>query len=238
MDVENRDADIKTELSCAIVAIQPIQLPLPFLASNALQTIAHNDIVQHNRIAIALCSEAVMFSHEDDSQHLQQRYGLSRLDVWKTLIHAFGAWFKHRPLEYQPLIELYSKDGIRSEHDFPTIAFTSGAALLANVLYHLGMLLLLQNKPRIHGRTGSNSSAMSTLWHSHRICGIAIQNDQPTTWDPTLIASLIVAARTLTHRDQQAIIVQTLQNVQKLTKWNITRSIEDLTGEWRLADGW
>jgi hypothetical protein len=133
---------------------------------------------------------------------------------------------------------LYSKDGIQSEHDFPIIAFTSGAALLANALYHLGMLLLLQNKPRIHGRTGSNSSAMSTLWHSHRICGIAIQNDQPTTWDPTLVASLIVAARTLTHRDQQAIIVQTLQNAQRLTKWNITRSIEGLTSEWRLADGW
>ncbi|KAF1916614.1 hypothetical protein BDU57DRAFT_516825 [Ampelomyces quisqualis] len=227
---------LRLELSCGIMATHPIYLPLPFLASSGMQTAADYDIT--NRIAITLCSEAVMFSHEDDSRWLQQRHGLNRVEVWNMLIHEFGAWFKNRPLEYQPIIELYSKDGIQSEHDFPTIVFTNGAAILANSLFHLGMLLLLQHKPRIRGRIGSNSSSMSKLWHGHRICGIAIQNDQPTTWDPSLLASLIVAARTVTHRSQQAIIVQTLKKVQDLTRWNISGSIEDLTREWRLGDGW
>jgi hypothetical protein len=179
--------------------------------------------------AIALCLDAAMFSQEDNCQWLQQQYGLNRAEIWKVLIHAFGIWFKQRPEGLQPIIELYAKDGVHTHNDFPVIAFTSGAALLANQLYHTGMF---------GNSHSSNSNSMSILWHVHRICGIAIQNDGPTTWDPSLIASLIIAARTLTHRSQQMAIVSTLETAQRLTGWNVTAHIEDLKSEWRSADGW
>jgi hypothetical protein len=188
--------------------------------------------------AIALCLDAAMFSQEDNCQWLQQQYGLNRAEIWKVLIHAFGIWFKQRPEGLQPIIELYAKDGVHTHNDFPVIAFTNGAALLANQLYHTGMLLLLQNRPRFGNSHSSNSNSMSILWHVHRICGITIQNDGPTTWDPSLIASLIIAARTLTHRSQQMAIVSTLETAQRLTGWNVTAHIEDLKSEWRSADGW
>jgi hypothetical protein len=216
----------------------PIRLPLPLLAHSLPQSAAMSEINQPAQNAIGLCVEAVMFSQGDNDRSLQQRYGLNRADTWKALIHSFGVWFKQRPEGFQPIIELYPKDGIQTDNDFPIIAFTSGAALLANQLYHTGMLLLLQNKPRFGNDSSSSSNSMSILWHVHRICGIAIQNDGSATWDPCLIASLIIAARTLTHRSQQTAIVHTLETAQRLTGWNVSQHIEDLTRDWRLADGW
>lgn len=179
-----------------------------------------------------------MFSQGDEDRWLQQRYGLNRVEVWKTLLQGFAHWYKHRPQEFQPIIELYPKDGVQSDNDFPMVVFTGGAAILANQLYHTGMLLLLQNKPRFADRPSSSSSVMSTLWHAHRICGIAIQNDGSESWDPCLVASLIVAARTVTHSSQHAAIVYTFETVQRLTGWNVSQYAEELRREWQLADGW
>jgi hypothetical protein len=231
-------ADIEIVLSCALMAKEPIRLPLYLLAPSHSQSVTRDMALQSSQKAIMLCAEAVMFSQEYDNWWLQERYGPNRAGIWNALIHEFSFWFKKRPEGYQPIIELYPKDGIQTDNDFPSIAFTSGAALLANQLYHTGMLLLLQKKPRFSTSSSSSSNSMSRLWHVHRICGIAIQNDAAATWDPCLIASLIIAARTLTHESQQTAIVHTLENTQKLTGWNVSQHIANLESEWRLAHGW
>lgn len=180
---------------------------------------------------IALCVDAVMFSQGDDDRWLQQRYGSNRVEVWKTLLHGLGLWYRCRPQEFQPMIEMYPKDGIRYDHDFPIIVFTSGAALLANQLYHTAMALLLQHKPRFDARIGSTSTSMSKMWHIHRICGIAINNQEVESWDPCLVASLIIAARTVTHKSQLSAVLSALRNVQTLTGWNVLRHLQDLSVE-------
>jgi hypothetical protein len=225
-------------LSCALVNATPIRLPLPSLLHNKSVQASSGDMASYAQNAIALCVDAVMYAQGDDDQWLQQRYGLNRAEIWQTLIHGLDAWFERRPQEFLPIIELYSKDGIHTNAEFPYIIFTTGAALLANQLYHCGMMLLLQKRPRFAARSGSKSSFMSTLWHVHRICGIAIQNDEFSTWDPCLLASFLVAARSVTHGSQQTTIVYTLERVQTLTGWDVSCHVDELRTEWRVANGW
>ena len=215
-----------------------MRIPLPFIAEKLFRSESSDGIERCAQNAMALCVDAVMFSQGDEDQWLQERYGLNRVEVWKTLIHGFVHWYKYRPQEFQPVIELYSKDGMQSEDDFPMVVFSGGAAILANQLYHTGMMLLLQNKPRFADLPSSTSTAMSSVWHAHRICGIAMQNDGPSSWDPCLVASLLVAARTVTHGSQHAAIIYTLETVQRLTGWNVSHFMNELRSHWRLADGW
>lgn len=214
------------------------RIPLPFVTGGQSEQSGNgNPISKHTYNAIALCVDSAMFAQGDDDRWLQQRYGLKRVDIWKTLVDGFAYWYMHRSQAFQPIIELYPKDGLSTEDDFPIVVFTSGAALLANQLYHTGMLLLLQKKPRFADKPSSNSPSMSMLWHAHRICGIAIQNDRPGWWDPCLVASLILAGRTATHASQQNIIVSTLESVERLTGWVVGPYVEQLRNEWQLADG-
>ena len=214
------------------------RIPLPLLTEQSSRN-GTNDLWAHCAYdAIALCVDACMFAQGDDDRWLQQRYGLNRVDVWKTLIQSFAHWYMRRSQEFQPIIDLYPKDGVLTDDDYPTIVFTSGSALLANQLYHTGMLLLLQHKPRFANKPNQNSPSMSTLWHAHRICGIAIQNDRQNWWDPCLVASLIVAGRTATHASQHNAIVSTLESVQRLTGWSIDAYVDQLRSEWQLAESW
>ncbi|KAF9690585.1 hypothetical protein EKO04_011463 [Ascochyta lentis] len=212
----------------------------PQFRRNALLTRSGTDDLKAQCVydAIALCVDSAMFAQGDDDQWLQRRYGINRVEVWKALVQAFAHWYMHRSQAFQPIIELYSKDGVLADDDYPTIVFTSGAALLANQLYHTGMLLLLQNKPRFADKPSQNSPSMSMLWHAHRICGIAIQNDRPDWWDPCLVASFVVAGRTATHASQHKVIVSTLESVKRLTGWVVDPYVDQLLSEWQLADGW
>jgi hypothetical protein len=219
------------------MAAEPVRLRLPLLAPSHSKYVTEDVALQCAQKAIILCAEAVMFSQGHNDRWLQERYGSNRAEIWNALVHEFSLWFKQRPEGFQPIVELYPKDGLQTDTDFPSIVFTSGAALLGNQLYHTGMLLLLQNKPRFSTSSSSSSTSMSILWHVHRICGIAILNDSAATCDPYMIASLVIAGRTLTHESQQTAIIHTLETTQRLTGWNISQHIEGLEHEWRLADG-
>ena len=76
---------------------------------------------------------------------------------------------------------------------------------------------------------------MSILWHAHRICGIAKQIGDRQSWDPCLIASLIVASKTITHGAQHELIVRTLEKAQILTGWDIQKHIDEMRTEWQDA---
>lgn len=214
------------------------RISLPVLTAEAGSVGTGDSTARCAYDAIALCVDTTMFAQGDDDRWLQQRYELNRVEVWKSLVQRFAHWYIHRSQAFQPIIELYPRDGVLTEDDYPTIVFTSGAALLANQLYHTGMLLLLQSRPRFAEKPSQNSPSMSTLWHAHRICGIAIQNDRPGWWDPCLVASLIVAGRTATHASQHNAIVRTLETVQRLTGWILEPLVEQLRTEWQLADDW
>jgi hypothetical protein len=220
------------------MSTEPVRIPLRSSAEQSFQSTNVEIDAEYSQNAIALCVDAVIFSHGDEDQWLQRHYALNRVESWQTLVRKFAQWYKHRPPDFQPVVELYPKDGIRSDDDFPIIVFSNGAALLANQLYHTGMLLLLQCKPRFTEKSTSSSTSMSALWHAHRICGIANQNDNPACWDPCLVASLIVASRTVSHRSQHIAILHTLENVKRLTGWRFAQLVDGLRGEWQVAGAW
>lgn len=117
--------------------------------------------------------------------------------------------------------------------DFPLVLFTSGAALMANQLYHTAMLLLLQNKPRTFKSGRSRvSSTMSALWHARMVCGIAMGNDARECWDPSLAASFVLAARGMTHWDQQRRLLSKLDDVSRLTGWKVGGYQKLMAQEW------
>lgn len=119
---------------------------------------------------------------------------------------------------------------------FPLVLFTNGAAILANQLYHVSMLLLLQNRPRTlprdtkqHGR----SVLLSPLWHAQRICGISLNNDIRANWDFSLLSSLYLAAQRMTYEPQQHAILRGITRIGNLTGWNIGALSAQLINEWQ-----
>ncbi|KAF2186577.1 hypothetical protein K469DRAFT_572399 [Zopfia rhizophila CBS 207.26] len=142
---------VRLELSAGLANGTPIQIPLPYPATLPRPRsfeINSDTIFQYANRAVALCADAVMFCQGDNDIWSEQRYGNSRIETWNALIRGFDDWYSDRPQDFQAIIELYPRDGRHSEHEFPILVFASGAAILANQLYHTGMLLLLQNKPR------------------------------------------------------------------------------------------
>ena len=226
----------RLQLSIALLSPSTVHIPLSATSIFTLEYMSaekSENVFQYAHNAVALCINATIFSRGDEDRWLQKQYGLNRVELWETLVAGFDRWYKYRPQDFQSIIELYPRDGISSEDGFPTMVFSSGAAVLANQLYHTGMILLLQNKPRFVNRPYSQSSSMSTLWHVHRICGISLSNDRWDNWDPSLIASLLVAAKSVTHESQHKAILGTLENVQRVTGWNFGYHVEQLALEWQ-----
>ncbi len=103
-----------------------------------------------------------------------------------------------------------------------------------NQLYHTAMLLLLQNRPRTVrlGAQSQPSAAMSAIWHAQRICGISLNNHRKSCWDPALISSFVLASRTMTHETQHRAILTGLDEISKLTSWDLDRYKAMLRTEW------
>lgn len=155
----------------------------------------------------------------------------SSVERWRRLVDELAVWFSNRPPELQPMVEL---DDAKSP--FPIIFFTHGAGIFANQLYHTAMLLLLHNKPRTVRFTERVSPMASPLWHSQRICGMALNNDKAECWDLCLIASLQVAARHMTHQSQQIAILQGFGRIKSITGWNIDGCLDVLRKQWQVLD--
>lgn len=118
---------------------------------------------------------------------------------------------------------------------FPLILFTSGAALLANQIYHTATLLLLLHRPRTLQHEYGRSFIMSPLWHAQRICGISLNNSSRDCWDFSLVASLFLAAKQMTYEPQQREILSGLENIRAITKWNLDHLATKLIQGWKPA---
>ncbi|CAI6334423.1 unnamed protein product [Periconia digitata] len=231
----------RLQLSIALINTYPIMIPLPGWTTLDWRYSVQGDEQTpfwYAHEAVSLCIDATTFSRDDDNMWHRQRYGKSRADSWRTIVSRCQDWYKNRPQEFQPIIELYPSDGRLSDDEFPTLVFSNGAAVLANQLYHTSMLLLLQKKPRFVTHVQPQSATFSSLWQSHRVCGIAVNNDRWDCWDPCLIASFLVAAKTTTHQSQHSVILNSLEKVQEMTGFRIAHHVESLKHEWQQVVNW
>lgn len=182
---------------------------------------------QYAHIPLVLCAQAIVLC--DDGTNIRSPTS-NATESWMRLVHKLDEWYIGRPSEFRSMLELEPQP--EDDSNFPTLLFTNGAGIFGNQLYHTAMHLLLQKKPRTANLAHLTPASRSSLWHIRRICGIALHNDRRQCWDLTLLASLFVAATSMTYRTQQMEIVHGFYRIQEITGWNIGDLATSLQSKW------
>ncbi|PKS04909.1 hypothetical protein jhhlp_008274 [Lomentospora prolificans] len=217
---------LRFDLSRALADEQPLSLPLWMPLDFGQRSELATRVFHASAQALVLCGRVVnlIYGGVESTGHSE-----SLISQWSGLVEELGSWYSSRPEESKPIVEMDGKGD-----SFPTVLFTTGAGLLSNQLYHTAMLLLLKNRPRTF-KCVSNykaSSSMSSLWHARRICGIALANDSRGSWDPSLLASFVTAAKGMTHSAQHQMLLTRLSDIGRLTGWNVNYYWTTLRQEW------
>jgi hypothetical protein len=194
---------------------------------------------QWAQYAIFLCAQTVNLKCEHEkmlrSEVESQPPGFAQR--WKGLWDELSAWYEKRPSEVYPIFEAPAGDPASfQDSPFATIIFTTSSAACANQLYHTAVLLLLQCKPRTLKVSTSKGSSASRLRHAQQICAIAISNDGPQRWDLSMAASMLVAAKLMTHEDQLRAVVAALEAAERTMGWRLGEEVEKLQRQWSLAN--
>lgn len=243
-------------LSAALAKATSVPIRLPptemFAQVDPAATIAERTS-SHAYQALLLCAKTLAFCFPEDESSVQAAGPV--VETWRTLVNELDAWHTSRPGDFEPMVDTDAQQASSppststststssSSYPFPTILFTTGAAVLANQLYHTAMLLLLSHKPRswrmaypLPASLAAGSITQSPLWHAQQACGIALNNDRRDCWDPCLVASLLVAARGMTHEEQQAAVLSGLARIADVTRWRLAGVVQELKREWDVAD--
>ncbi|KAJ5731534.1 uncharacterized protein N7483_006042 [Penicillium malachiteum] len=167
---------------------------------------------------------------------LRQSHFLSQ---WAILWNDCQKWYHERPVDVQQIVDVRGSeaDQIDPDHDssFPILIYTTPVALVANAVYHITSLLLLNHKPRLLKSLPGPRSFTSHIWHAQSIAGIAVSNDSPEQWDPILVTGLLLVAKEMTHHSQQKVLLERLKIITSTTGMNLERETETLQAAWRMA---
>ncbi|ETN44552.1 uncharacterized protein HMPREF1541_10222 [Cyphellophora europaea CBS 101466] len=152
--------------------------------------------------------------------------------TWLAHWQEVQSWFCTRSDDMQAILELGededSQPQLRQNFDFPCIAFTHAAAVVANVAHHLASMILLRRKPRLIKPVAVSSSSTSSLWHAQRVIGIVATATDAEIWDPFLAAALSHAARHLSHDKQILTASQTLKRIQRMSGLNLDGAVRQI----------
>ncbi|PYH93792.1 hypothetical protein BO71DRAFT_245939 [Aspergillus ellipticus CBS 707.79] len=227
---------LRVDLSVALandITVQ-IQLPLGPIPNLALLSRAEETrerVLTYSHVLLWLCAKALMVYHRQAGPELPE-VPHQLLSDWLQVFEELDQWYRLRPQEFQPIVDMENEDQYpQTGSGFPMLLFANGAGAFCNQLYHTAMMLLLQCKPRT-ALLNLQTSALSPLWHSRRICGIALNNDGRECWDPCLLASLLVAARSMTHESQQQEILGGFEHIRTITGWGLGEYLVQLHEDW------
>ncbi|KAL2814969.1 hypothetical protein BJX63DRAFT_431073 [Aspergillus granulosus] len=209
--------------------------PIPSLALLCRTENTHSRVGHYAEVLLWLCGKALRCYHGDQYEDPAPS---TESESWLQVFDELTQWHYLRPQEFQPMVELGPDEtSLNPESEFPMLLFTNGAGALCNQLYHTAMLYMLECKPRTALLASQQSPVLSPLWHTQRVCGIALNNDRRQWWDPCLLASFLVAARHMTHEAQRFEIVDGFRRVQELTGWGVGEYLTQLREEWAFLDG-
>ncbi|KAJ5971491.1 uncharacterized protein N7479_001409 [Penicillium vulpinum] len=224
--------DLATALATDSDTCMPLPPSFPYITEVDLAADRFEMVFFYANRPLWLCARAIQFVHNEEVSPER-----SPLHVWIQLVEELQQWYRERPREFQPMLELEMDDQLAGpEISFPVVLFANGAGLFGNQLYHTAMLILLRNRPRTARIADFHSVAMSPLWHAQRICSIALHNDRQECWDPCLLASFLLAARRMTHESQQHEVVRGFDRIRTVTGWNTNNCLQSLRTEWCLLD--
>lgn len=136
-----------------------------------------NDDDMYANYIVFLCSR-VLNLISNDSKNFQQE--------WESLWNEIIDWNLHRTFHLKPVFN-------HDDKPFPGVLFLNGPAISANQLFHMAIILLTQNKPRLYKIKPSTCIVCtifsffcdftnlyryqkSTIWHAKQICAISIHN--------------------------------------------------------------
>lgn len=139
---------------------------------------------------------------------------------WEFLWTEVNEWHQNRPDEMKPLIEYDSSP-------FPEILYDNGPAIGSNQLYHMSMIILMENKPRLY----KTKHSKSPTWHAKQICSISLNNDHQGCWNNS-VQTLYVAGKLLTHEDEHRIILDLMDEIETTTGWAMRFRGKDLKEFW------
>lgn len=180
-----------------------------------------------------LCLEPPDEGDAESSRDTAALPGETRRERWEKLLGDLRQWYIGRSAGLRALIE---RDGAGTT--FPTVFFADDAGTCANMMYHIAMYVLLTHRPKSFpfraeaGRAEEDRTHMSSLWHAQRVCGIGLTSDQQC-WDPCMIAAFWLAARRMTHPDQQKDLVACLERL-RASGWRVGSLIDRLRDEFLL----
>ncbi|PWY70322.1 hypothetical protein BO94DRAFT_578975 [Aspergillus sclerotioniger CBS 115572] len=201
----------RLDLSTALATNTPIQIPLPI---PNLSTQPNTQTPQEKtHTLLYLCAQALKIHHQQNTPPHH----------WLEILKHLEQWYHLRPPEFLPIV-----DSPHTTASFPILLFVNGAGIFTNQIYHTAMLLLLECKPRT-----VLSGVHSALWHAQRLCGIAMNNNRQESWDPCLLASLLVAARRMSFQGQRGDILAGLERIKKVTGWRV----DGYLAEWDFDSG-
>lgn len=127
---------------------------------------------------VFLCSRVLnLISNDNENSQYSQDWE----KLWEELIR----WHAECPEELRPFAEC-------EDTPFPGILYLAGPAVSSNQLYHMAIILMIENKPRRYKIVASDhvvcpssvfyfprillTSQKSTIWHAKRICSISLNN--------------------------------------------------------------
>ncbi|KAF5856514.1 hypothetical protein ETB97_007245 [Aspergillus alliaceus] len=233
---------LRIDLGVALANDIPLRLSLPMLPVPNLSLICRTEdtyerVSHYAHVILWLCGKALTLCNQEATPHpLAASHEV--MESWLQTFGELDQWYHLRPPEFQPIVEIDERDQTLNQgSEFPLLLFSNGAGTFSNQIYHTTMLLLLQRKPRTALLNHPQSPALSPLWHAHRICGIALNNDTRESWDPSLLASMLVAAKHMTHESQQQEILQAFDRIHVITGWDTGKYLTHLKEEWSFLDG-
>jgi hypothetical protein len=141
---------------------------------------------------------------------------------WELLWTEINQWHKDRPDIMKPIIEFESSP-------FPEVLYDNGPAISSNQLYHMAMILLIENKPRLF-KINPKLSKPPT-WHAKQICSISLHNDHHGCWNNS-VQTLWIAGKLLTHEDEHRVILELLDRIESTTGWAMKFRAKDLIEFW------
>lgn len=160
---------------------------------------------------------------DDDDDDPKLTYEQEWDSVWEELT----LWFGQQPDEYHPVVS-------GNDTPFPVIVFLNGPPIMAVQLYHMAVILMIQNKPR-HVKITHNDHVKSPIWHAKQIIGISLNNNHQGCWNYAL-EPLWIAGQLLSSAEEHAIILNLLEKIERCTGWPMSYRIVSLKQHWAEAE--
>ncbi|KAH9223010.1 hypothetical protein DL95DRAFT_440743 [Leptodontidium sp. 2 PMI_412] len=196
-------------------------------------------VTYHDK-TLLLCLNVVKFRFSQDTSHAE--------DTWTRLHTQHQSLTASHPSQSQSLlissigrISLSAPDTSTSTTtplSFPFQLHTTRLSFYATLLTHLTSLLLLQClPPRLKlklklTQTALLQSLKTETWHAVQICSLALSNRVIWSYDPVVIAALLLAGRMLSYEAQQQELIRFLRTLRVVTSWVFDAEIAELEEAW------